>query len=242
MMTPEMMKKMMETPEEKQRAQLEAYRIIASRANGVGNDICKIKESLDGDLPVISLLSRYEPKQAWFHKDEKLHGVMHGTRVLILQELLARILIKKEGTKLDFEALRWAASTHDVGRTYGFADDMDHGMRSAEWIEINFKDKVSPESFDTLKYIVSWHDANLMETPKMTLELAVLKDADGLDRERAADLDLGMLRHDFSRALLSSVARHLLFHSSWIKYHYPFKSDFQCAMQAGLELGIVKKG
>lgn len=234
----------MATTERKHDYLLEEYKAIAANAKGVKKDVGEIAKLLDGNFPTVSLLSRYEPKQEWF-MDEEIHGVMHSSRVLVLQELLAGILVKVNGEKLDNEALRWGSSTHDIGR---FRENeykpYNHGLISAMLIERNFKDKIPAKSFDILKYIVTWHCREDKDVPNMIPELKVLKDADTLERERAtwADLDLDMLRCDTSKTLLLSVARHLLFQSFRIKTQDSSKNDFQCVMQAGLGLGIIKQG
>jgi hypothetical protein len=96
----------------------------------------EIRRLLGEHLPSRSLFERYRPPIQWFLRPEEIgsiHGINHEARVLIWQELLARLLIN-DGMILDQEALRWAAVTHDTQR---LADgtDFPHGERAALWSE-----------------------------------------------------------------------------------------------------------
>jgi len=147
------------------------------------------------------LIRKFEPKSSWLSHDSELHGVDHMARVFILQELICDKL-EEQGIAVDREVIRWAAATHDVGRIDDGVD-LEHGTRSAKWIEENLHDQMSPELLDEVTYIVHWHVPPDSEAPVMTTELKVLKDADALDRVRLGDLDTRYLRTDVARELIS---------------------------------------
>src|SRR5215831_15152017 len=96
----------------------------------------ELRNVLGENVPSRSLLDRYRPQNAWFLKPEKIgeiHGINHEARVLVWQELLARLLMK-DGVVLDQEALRWAAATHDTQRIDD-GIDFPHGRRAAAWVQ-----------------------------------------------------------------------------------------------------------
>ncbi len=126
-------------------------------------------------------------------------------RVLVLQELIADSLVK-EGINLDREALRWAAGLHDLGRIDDGIDP-DHGKRGGEWIANSLKGTIPSDIFETVIYLVTWHNISDDQIPKMTDEMAVLKDADALDRIRINDLDPTRLRFEISKSLIAVSQR-----------------------------------
>lgn len=173
--------------------------------------IKEIQSLLKNELPSKSLFDKYKPKLDWYLKKEMmtsaLHGVTHEARVMIWQEILSRLLIK-QGINLDQEALRWAAATHDTQRTQAIGPDLPHGDSSAQWVENNMASLMPPETLDKVILINKGHvpkDSNETMTP----ELAVFKDADGLDRVRIGDLNPNMLRHQISKDLLIKAAQKL---------------------------------
>ena len=146
------------------------------------------------------LLREFEPQQSWLMHDSHVHGVEHMARVFILQELICQKL-EVQDIKLNRDALRWAAMTHDVGRVDD-GIDIYHGRRSSKWIEENLSAQMSPEMLDTVTYIVHWHVPSDADAPVMTIELQVLKDADALDRVRLGDLDIRYLRTEAAQSLV----------------------------------------
>lgn len=147
------------------------------------------------------LLREFEPQQSWLMHDSHVHGVDHMARVFILQELICQKL-EEQDIKVNREALRWAAMTHDVGRVDD-GIDINHGRRSSKWIEENLSAQMSPEMLDIVTYIVHWHVPSDTDAPVMTIELQVLKDADALDRVRLGDLDIRYLRTEAAQSLVS---------------------------------------
>ena len=132
--------------------------------------------------------------------------------------------------------VRWAAATHDVGRIDDGVD-LEHGTRSAKWIEENLHDQMSPELLDEVTYIVHWHVPPDSEAPVMTTELKVLKDADALDRVRLGDLDTSYLRTDVATGLVG-LAEDLY------QVYLDNKVDdaFDAVFGAALALGVVEGG
>lgn len=138
------------------------------------------------------LLREYKTRRKWLFHDGEIHGVEHMTRVFILQELICDEL-ERLGVTVDRQVTRFAAMAHDVGRVDDGLD-LEHGRRSAEWIATHLADRMSPDVLDAVTYCVYWHVPPDDAAPVMTIELQVLKDADGLDRVRLGDLDPSYLR------------------------------------------------
>ncbi|HEY7414246.1 MAG TPA: hypothetical protein VH593_03570 [Ktedonobacteraceae bacterium] len=117
-----------------------------------------IRSVLGRNLPSRSLLEQYRPHNEWFLKPDKIgsiHGINHEARVLVWQELLARLLLKV-GKTLDQEALRWAAATHDTQRVDDGVDPQ-HGERAATWVQQKLQDTILANSLETVIYLNRWH-------------------------------------------------------------------------------------
>lgn len=197
-----------------------------------------IKKALGGTLPSRSLLEQYRPQREWFLRPEKMdsiHGINHEARVLVWQELLARVLIQ-DGESLDQEALRWAAVTHDTRRVDDGVD-FPHGERAAIWVEQALSETIPDGALETVVYVNRWHVPSDSSAPRMTPELAVFKDADGLDRVRLGDLNPRYLRRERSRQLLLPLAEPLL-DASEEKQAQGY-GLFDCVLAAAVELGLV---
>lgn len=142
-----------------------------------------------------------------------VHGPGHIHRVL----LLAGLIGWQEGLgEDDLRQLFWAASYHDVGRTFdGF--DIYHGARSA--LRLEALTGCQGETLVELKATVTAHsrpDRDMESVvasfqPKdydHALELTrLLKDADNLDRVRLGDLNPKFLRHQSARDLTGFAQR-----------------------------------
>lgn len=189
-----------------------------------------MKISFDS-IPV-KLLLKFQTKNEWLQHDSWIHGIDHMMRVFILQELICSHLEKQRET-INRNAVRWAAATHDVGRLDD-GTDLLHGQRSARWIKENLHDRMSADDLDTVAYIVHWHVPHDYEAPEMTKELAVLKDADGLDRVRLGDLDQSFLRTSVAPQLVDIATA--LYQESTM--HNQMKS-FESVLTAAINLGIV---
>jgi uncharacterized protein len=153
------------------------------------------------ELPKRSLLAKYKPAESWFIEEKiayGIHGIEHETRVLIWQEILS-IYLAKQGNKVNQEALRWAAVTHDTQRKDHFFD-VDHGKRSAEWVKNNIF--LDAQTLEAVAYLNYNHVPEDYLIPKMPLELLILKDADALDRARLDDLNPLKLRNPITKKLI----------------------------------------
>lgn len=193
--------------------------VLSMQGVDLNPHVAETTRLLDGNLPTVSLFSRYKPRKDWFNPDtEDWHGVMHATRVSVCTELLSRIRIK-QGVNLDVEALRWAAPIHDVGRLHN-GYDWFHGAKSAGWASSNLKGLLADDSLEMLRYIVKWHVPVDKVAPKMIPELAILKVADAMDRARVpfAYVDPLELRHDISRSSLAYIAHTLLIESKGMEW------------------------
>lgn len=198
-----------------------------------------LRQVLEGQFPSRSLLERYRPQRAWYRKPEmmdNIHGINHEARVLVWQELLTRLLIH-DGEALDQEALRWAAATHDTQRIDD-GIDFPHGERAAVWVKQQLQDTIPAKSLDTVVYLNRWHVPPDSSAPRMTPELAVFKDADGLDRVRIFDLNPRYLRWERSKQLLLPLAESL-FEASEAKQEREGYGMFDCVLAAAFELGLI---
>jgi hypothetical protein len=199
----------------------------------------EIQQLLEDDLPSRSLFERYRPLDQWFLRPntiESIHGINHEARVMIWQELLARLLIK-DGVSLDQEALRWAAATHDTQRKDDGADFL-HGERAAAWVKQRLQ-HIPEHSLETVVYLNTWHVPRDEFAPRMTPELAVFKDADGLDRVRIYDFDPQFLRWDYSKTLLQYLTQALFERSE--EKQQAGSQFFACVIEAAIDLGLVHR-
>lgn len=182
-----------------------------------------------------SLIRKYEPRAEWFQLDSLLHGISHLARVFILQEIISERLLA-EGRQFDHEAVRWASVTHDVGRVNDDAD-AGHGFRSAEWAKQNLGDRVAAETLECIAYLNEWHVPSDESVPRFSLELEILKDADGLDRVRLYDLDPNYLRLEVSRGMID-LAQQLL--DKTLESRKYASAPFETVLRAAIHLGLVR--
>ena len=219
---------------------------VSSVAASLASDIVSLEQAVEAvrrllgeNLPSRSLFELYRPQSQWFARPEEIgniHGINHEARVMIWQELLARLLIN-DGIILDQEALRWAAATHDTQRIAD-GSDFPHGKRAAAWIKRELQHRIPQGSLETVVYLNTWHVPPDSSAPAMTPELAVFKDADGLDRVRLYDLDPQFLRWGYSKTLLQHLAQ-ALFEGSEIKQQQEGCDLFDCVIETAVELGLV---
>lgn len=156
---------------------------------------------------LIAQFNKYLPQESWLSHHSEIHGLDHLSRVVQLQEMISDAQ-EKDGMVLDREGLRWASALHDIGRVDDGIDP-DHGKRGGEWLRNNMVGTIPPDIFESVIYLVTWHNIEDRLIPQMTNEMAVLKDADALDRVRINDLDPARLRFDVSRGFIKT-ARQLL--------------------------------
>lgn len=204
--------------------------------------VAALTQRLAGQLPARSLLARYRPPQTWFARPDHIggiHGIGHEARVLIWQELLARLVLADgQRQALDQEALRWAAVIHDTQRVEDGLDLL-HGSRAATWVrrKRTVQKALTAPTLETLAYLCTWHVPPDSAAPTMTAELAVFKDADGLDRVRLGDLNARYLRWEASRDLLLPLASPL-FRGSLAR-EWAGGDPFESALDAGVDLGLL---
>ena len=191
---------------------------------------------MQNNKPILKeLLNRHQVKKEWMGHDSYFHGPAHMMRVFILQELICDQL-EREGIIVDREATRWAASVHDIGRVDDGVD-LEHGRRSAEWMNAHVPPGMPPETVDRATYIVHWHVPTDSEAPDMTTELMVMKDADGLDRYRLGDFDESYLRTDAARGLVDTAKR--LCDLS-LTGDTDEEESFESVLAAAIKLGLVE--
>jgi hypothetical protein len=154
-------------------------------------------------------LAAYLPDPAWFaHDPNGVHGVAHAARVLVWAERIADRVA--EPAAMRREELRWAAVCHDVER-WDDGIDPQHGDCSAVWVLANLL-RVRPGLTDGVDLgfvaeLCRWHQPSDRDAARLTLELMILKDADGLDRARLGDLDPSRLRLASSLGLVEAAER-----------------------------------
>lgn len=176
------------------------------------------------------LFAKYRPQRKWFiHDSDGIHGMAHEMRVLVLSEIIGECL-RQNGEQVDQESLRWAAITHDTQR-YDDGSDGAHGRRAAAWVR---EALIGDYSIDDVSYLNQWHVPDDSFAPKMTMELKVLKDADGLDRWRVGVPDMKYIRtapalemFDLSRQFYEASLR-------LGQNHDPVSSVIEAARQLGL--------
>lgn len=183
-----------------------------------------------------TLVEQFEPQQDWLAHDSQIHGIGHLTRVFILQELICSAL-EAEGMQINRTALRWAAVAHDISRhDDGF--DLEHGTRSAEWLRDHLRNDIRAKAIDIAVYAVHWHVPDDDKAPEMTTELAILKDADSLDRVRLGDLNPSYLRTDAARSLVTTAKE--LYLASQPRNDEGDSETFATVLRGAQELGIVE--
>lgn len=153
-------------------------------------------------------LGAFLPDPAWFrHAPFGIHGVAHATRVLVWADRLAAMTAGPGALRL--AELRWAAACHDVGRMDDGIDP-EHGDRSAEWALSHLaaaRPAVAGVDLGFVAELCRWHQPSDRDAARMTAELMILKDADGLDRARLGDLDPSRLRLGRSAGLVDAAER-----------------------------------
>jgi hypothetical protein len=153
-------------------------------------------------------LDRYIPARQWFDRQEQhafagTHGIGHITRVLVWTARIAESV----ADPLRLDELLWAAGLHDIKR-WDDGRDREHGQRAAEWVLREFPaaqpDDAGRLDLDLIASLCRYHVVNdeLIPSDQWSIELKILKDADGLERVRIWDLDANRLRlRDISPSL-----------------------------------------
>lgn len=144
--------------------------------------------------------NKFNVSKEQFDHQSLLHGVMHTYRVMLHCLKLGVLTGKTEKAKIAF----WGAYIHDMARTndgYCTKHGADASCLKLPLYEHKFKlQGATNDDIDTIKQIVTCHSLSC-EEPKdnpVWETLAILKDADALDRIRLGthDLNPGFLRYE----------------------------------------------
>ena len=153
-------------------------------------------------------LRPYLTDPVWFRREPGgIHGVAHVTRVLIWSAILVHRIGNPAAMR--WRELYWAASTHDVGRIDDWTDP-GHGASSADWAVANLAHRrpmAAPADLSFVAELCTWHEVADDRIERLSLELLLLKDADGLDRVRLGDLDPARLRTQHAARLARDTQR-----------------------------------
>ena len=135
-----------------------------------------------------------------------LHNASHAYRVLVYCVILASA---EKLLAAEADILCTAAVFHDIGRVNDRVD-ATHGFRS--WLKYSHSmspDKADSDKYETVKALIINHcleDGSIRDFGASLARhgnlLAVLKDADALDRVRNGKLDVHYLRTDKSKSLV----------------------------------------
>ncbi len=209
-------------------------------------------------VPNRNSLIQYAPQLAWFYSPKKalnsVHDIGHHARVLILQEILAQSLMESGAVPpdIDREALRWAAITHDVRRRSDIRP-CDHGAEAASWVDNILPSDLPEATRSKIKFILTHHDGNNGDLLRQSPELAILEDADKLERYRIeyllpskmpaivklkVGLNPAFLHYPASHALIP-LSESLFLLSRQNKRQYQ-RAPFRGVIDAAAVLGIIK--
>ena len=165
-----------------------------------------------------------EVKEEYFVED-KIHGITHNERVAILAAYMG---IKEGLSDSELKILLQAAIYHDIGRK-DKPQNENHGDRSARVIEENKNNifpHISEEEIKIIKALSICHSHNdeamqdiarengVLDITSFIKIAKILKDADGLDRERLkfGKLDIKYLRTEISKQIIH-IAQELYYES-----------------------------
>ena len=152
----------------------------------------------------------YPLDPAWFEHPSSIHGISHVRRVLIHAQAIAAA---RDVDHDQFESLVLAVAWHDIGRTHD-GREPEHGPNGVTRAKgLGLGRGVDPSVLTRAFFAMQWHsvpdyralDHAASADPRARPEIGsmlrvlwLLKDADGLDRVRIADLDPGQLRYEES--------------------------------------------
>ncbi len=183
--------------------------------------------SFDDLLPELKdagVLAAYEfysskLKPEYFHNPNGIHGLSHTRRVLLLVLILAHL---ENASPRCSQLLSIIALYHDIGRTN---DNFDphHGRASCRKIKrLDLLDEIENDTDrEIINFVITNHciedtkainkinKYDVKDKAEAITLYNIFKDADGLDRIRINDLDIGQLRTESARNL-PLLARQLL--------------------------------
>ena len=161
-------------------------------------------------------LTRYIPHREWFDRQDDrsfagTHGIGHITRVIVwANQIASRVTEPVRRTDL-----LYAAGFHDIKR-WDDGKDRGHGSRAATWVT-DEPTTVAPAIASEIDVsfvatLIRYHEITDQNIPTddWSIELRILKDADGLDRVRIFDLDPSRLRLQTISPALEPLARQLM--------------------------------
>ncbi|MEN9407491.1 MAG: hypothetical protein RLZZ455_707 [Candidatus Parcubacteria bacterium] len=156
------------------------------------------------ELPSRAVLERYRQKSEWFetysnreHAKSKVHGSGHHARVLVWSAHLASQLPETIQESLNTEALYWAASIHDLGRTSNYElnelrkfphHQKPHEERGEKWARDNWQlldPNLSQETVEMIAVLVRNHGEHGEKMSSNPIEQQILIYADILEIKRA---------------------------------------------------------
>lgn len=153
-------------------------------------------------------LEAFLPEDAWYtFRPYDIHGLPHVTRVLFWSSVLTNRIGRSES--LRWRELYWSAALHDLARIDDGVD-RGHGTRAAHWVDTDLairRPETAALDIGFIAELCRWHEVSDDIIGRWSLELMILKDADGLDRCRINDLDPQKLRLQASLALVEPAER-----------------------------------
>lgn len=204
--------------------------------------ITKIRAELDPEnLPDPTTFVK--PNEEWFARAEEsdgLHRIGHETRVEFLSDLIGRLLKTRENINTDREVMHWFAAVHDTQRLDDSVD-RDHGDRAGTYF-LAQADTIGAQDLTDhqrrfVEFLCRAHEADDSRIADKFPETDIIKDADGLERVRIADLDPNYLRLDISKELITLATA--LFDQSQRNYARGME-PFAAVIEAAKTLGLTK--
>ncbi len=135
------------------------------------------------------LLTDYPPVVCIPNGASMLHEESHVMRVMVYADLICQ-KIKKQGLEVNRHAILSAIRIHDSYRRQEYEDEEDHGLVASVAADMSGIFKDDPDE-GLIYFLATWHSEDDSKVPLLSkesfpLELAILKDADALDRYRDA--------------------------------------------------------
>jgi len=192
-----------------------------------------------------TILRTYPPITCIANGESVLHEEGHVVRVMLYADMLCNILESK-GISVNRHAVLSAIRIHDSYRRTDYDEEESHGLVAAVASEIAGNFTEDPDA-DYIHFLTTWHsendkDVSLKGNVTFPIELAVLKDADALDRFRdqylgveGEGLDKDFLRLEESNDLVS-IAEELnqRYFSNGVQ-----RQPLESVIEIGKEMGIV---
>lgn len=219
----------------------EILKQIPERLVGVGMPpeiaIPQTREMMSSVSEVTRREIGYHRPWTYLAPDDRKHGLQHTGETVSLALIGAR-LARRNGFDVNYYKIGQIAGYHDSRHRGGNTPDMDHGENAALWIEENLL-LLGKDRFLIASEI---RDHVPDDTPGISDNLKVVKDADSLNRVRFHNEPWGLdplyLRYQFSRDLLIPIAIELHAETSRL-VGQGFGDGFVCAQQAMVNLTLA---